>query len=146
MDKYNYNMKKAILLLTLIAFVGCKTDKKTDDNNTLVEDENVEKTEKENDGLEVLKGEFIYYADAAVLQTSQEIYAVIYNDKMHELNAQVEKYKTEATDMVPVEIKGIITPKPENEEGWAFRVEIKEILNVIKPNPEGSEIITIGKE
>ncbi len=136
-------MKKTIFLLVIIAFVSCKTDKKTEDNNSLVEDE---KIEKQSDGLTLIKGEFIYYADAAVLQTSQEIYAVIINDKMHELNAQAEKYKTEVTDMVPVEIKGIITSKPENEEGWAFRIEIKEILKVTKPNPEGSEIITIGKE
>jgi len=140
-------MKKSIfLLVTLVFLVSCKTDKKTEDNNPLVKDENIENIEKQSDGLTLLKGEFIYYADAAVLQTPQEIYAVIINDKMHELNAEVEKYKTEVTDMVPVEIKGIITPKPENEEGWAFRIEIKEILNVTKPSPKRSEIITIGKE
>ena len=132
--------------MAIIVLVSCKTDKKTENNNTLVEGENSEKIEKQNVGLTLLKGEFIYYADAAVLQTPQEIYGVVINDKMYELNEEAEKYKTEVTDMVPVEIKGIISPKPENEEGWPLRVEIKEILNVTKPNPEGNEIITIGKE
>lgn len=137
-------MKKLILLLVIIAFVSCKNNNKTEEKTTTVD--GLEKTEKQNDGLTLLKGEFIYYADAAVLQTHSEIYAVVLNDKMQELNEQVQKYKTEITDMVPVEIRGKITPKPENEEGWAFRVEIKEILNVIKPNPDNNEIITIGKE
>jgi hypothetical protein len=143
-------MKKLILLLVIIAFVSCKNDKKTEEKTTAIE--NLDKTEKQSDGLTLLKGEFIYYTSpkdtigAAVLQTHSEIYAVVINDKMQELNALVQKYKTEATDMVPVEIRGKITPKPENEEGWAFRVEIKEILNVIKPNPKNNEIITIGKE
>lgn len=74
------------------------------------------------------------------------MYAVIINDKTHELNEQAIKYKTADTDMVPVEIRGIITPKPENEKGWPFRIEIKEILKVSKPNPEGGEMITIGKD
>ena len=54
-------------------------------------------------------------ADAAVLQTHREIYAVVIDDKMHELNDQVKKYKQEDTDMVPVEIRGEIKPKPEGE-------------------------------
>ena len=116
-------MKKLILLLVIIAFVSCKNNNKTEEKTTTVD--GLEKTEKHNDGLTLLKGEFIYYADAAVLQTHSEIYAVVPNDKMQELNEQVQKYKTEITDMVPVEIRGKITPKPENEEGWAFRVEIK---------------------
>lgn len=134
-------MKKLILLFAVIIFVGCKNNTKTE---SAVED--LEKTEKQNDGLTLLKGEFIYFADAAVLQTHQDIYAVIINEKMHELNKLVQEYKTETTDMIPVEIRGKISPKPENEEGWNFRVEIKEILNVSKPNPDGKQIITIGKE
>lgn len=140
-------MKKALLLLTIIAFVSCKSESKSEENTTTIEGtDNTERTEKQSDGLTLLKGEFIYYADAAVLQTHNEMYAVIIDDKMHELNEQVMTYKTADTDMVPVEIRGKITPKPENEEGWDYRVEIKEILKVSKPNPEGGEMITIGKD
>ena len=137
-------MKKIIFLFAAIAFISCKNNPKPEDKSNSVG--NVESTNKKNDGLTLLKGEFIYYADAAVLQTHNEMYAVIIDEKMHELNEQAIKLKTADTDMVPVEIRGIITPKPENEEGWPYRVEIKEILKVSKPNPEGGEMITIGKD
>ena len=94
---------------------------------------------------EVLKGNFIYYADAAVLQTDTIIYGVIINKKMHELDNQVQRYKTEVTDMVPVEIRVKIIPKPENEEGWPYQIEIKEILSISKPNPNTNDLIKIGK-
>ena len=140
-------MKKPLLLLAIIAFISCKNEQKSEENPAPSENpDNTVRTEKQNDGLTLLKGDFIYYADAAVLQTHSEMYAVIINDKMHELNEQAKQYQKANTDMVPVEIRGIITPKPENEEGWDFRVEIKEILKVSKPNPEGSEMITIGNE
>ncbi|TJY38083.1 hypothetical protein [Pontimicrobium aquaticum] len=139
-------MKKLMLLLAIIAFIGCKKETKSVENSTASEKGSSERTEKQNDGLTLLKGDFIYYADAAVLQTHNEIYGVIINEKMHELNEQVKQYKKADTDMASVEIRGIITPKPENEEGWPLRVEIKEILNVSKPNPEGGEMITIGKD
>lgn len=140
-------MKKLILLLAIIAFVSCKKETKSEENTTVSEQQGApEITKTQSDGLTLLKGEFIYYADAAVLQTQNEVYGVIIDDKMHELNEQAMKHKTAVTDMVPVEIRGIITPKPENEEGWDFRIEIKEILKVSKPNPEGGEMITIGKD
>ena len=140
-------MKKLFFIaLTLTAFMSCKNDAKSEQKEGAITSANEERTEKQSDGLTLLKGEFIYYADAAVLQTPNEMYAVIIDDKMHELNEQAMKYKTADTDMVPVEIRGEITPKPENEEGWDYRVEIKEILKVSKPNPEGGEMITIGKD
>ena len=49
------------------------------------------KTEKQNDGLTLLKGEFIYFADAAVLQTHREVYGVVIDEKMHELDKQVQQ-------------------------------------------------------
>ncbi|MCF6294357.1 MAG: hypothetical protein L3J25_01555 [Flavobacteriaceae bacterium] len=140
-------MKKIILLvLVLSAFISCKNDSKSNTNKETITADGVEKTSKQNDGLTLLKGDFIYFADAAVLQTHKEVYGVIINEKMHELNDQIQKYKVEVTDMVPVEIRGKITPKPEGEEGWPFRVEIKEILNVSKPNPQDNEVIKVGKE
>jgi hypothetical protein len=140
-------MKKVVLLLLITtAFLSCKNDsKKGEEENTSATD-NLEKTTKQKDGLTLLKGDFIYFADAAVLQTHREVYGVIIDKKMHELNTQVQQYKKEVTDMVPVEIRGKIIPKPENEEGWPFRVEIKEILNVSKPNPENNDVIKLGEE
>lgn len=93
---------------------------------------------------EIFKGEFVYLADAAVLQTQEDIYAVIIDDKMHELDEMVKKYKLEDTDMVPVEIRGIKTQKPEGEEGWEYRIQITEIINVFEPNPDENSVIKIG--
>ena len=128
-------MTKIILLtLVLSAFTSCKNNSKT------------EKTANQYEELTLLKGNFIYYTNAAVLQTKNEVYGVIIDPKMHELDKQAKQYKKEATDMVPVEIRGIIIPKPENEEGWDLNIEIKEILKVSKPRPEDSTVITIGEE
>ncbi len=138
-------MKKTLLLLAIIAFVGCKNDAKSEEKAPASEN-STERTEKQSDGLTLLKGDFIYYGDAAVLQTHREVYAVIVDDKMHELNKLALEYKKEDTDMVPVEIRGKITPKPENEEGWPYRVAIKEILKVSKPEVGSGEMITIGNE
>lgn len=128
-------MKKLVFItLILTAFISCKNDEKSKQTDS-----------KENEELTLLKGEFIYYADAAILQTETEIYGVIINAKMHELDKQVQVYKKEDTDMVPVEIRGKISPKPENEEGWPFRLEIKEITNISKPKPDNN-VVKLGKE
>jgi len=103
----------------------------------------VEEDVKEDDGLTLLQGEFLYLADAAVLQTHREIYGVVLDDKMHELDKMVRPYKIEDTDMVPVTIRGKIIQKPENEEGWNYRVEIKEILVVKEPERADNSIIKI---
>ena len=137
-------MKKVLILLVCFSVLtNCKNDKKTEESIT---NENSERTEKQSDGLTHLKGQFIYYADAAVLQTDREVNGVVINNKMHEVNDLAKQFKKAATDMVSVEVRGKITPKPENEEGWPFRVEIVEILNVSAPDPTAGEMITIGKE
>ena len=138
-------MKKILLLVMIFAtLTSCKNNSKSenkDDSET-----KTERTEKQNDGLVLLKGEFVYFADAAVLQTNpSSIYGVIVNDKMHELDKLAQQYKTEPTDYVFVEIRGEIIPKPENEEGWPFRINIKEILNVSK-SQNVDEIIKLESE
>ena len=138
-------MKKVLLIFLISSLViACKNDKKTETQEPVIESKDG-RTVKQSDGLTLLKGEFVYYADAAVLQTHAEVYAVIIDDKMHELDNLVKKYKQEPTDMIPVEIRGKITPKPENEEGWPYRVEIKEILNVYQPDPKDNNVIKLGE-
>ena len=133
-------MKKAlILLLTIAVFTSCKKESKKESVET--EDG---KTAKQNDGLTLLKGEFVYYADAAVLQTHSQIYGVIINDKVDEINKQAKPFKADDTDFVMVEIRGVITPKPEGVEGWDNRVEIKEILNVLPIKNEGENVVKLG--
>jgi len=139
-------MKKlTVLFISLIVFVACKNDTKTEDASTSkpIDVDSPNRTEKQNDGLTLLKGEFVYFADAAVLQTHRDVYAVVIDDKMHELDNMAKKYKKEATDYVTVAIRGKITPKPENEEGWPYRVAIKEILEVTASSPESNNVVKL---
>jgi hypothetical protein len=64
---------------------------------------------------------------------------------MHELDKLAKQFKSEPTDYVFVEIRGEIIPKPENEEGWPYRVNIKEIINVNKSQNE-DEVIKLESE
>ena len=140
MDKIKQKMKKVlILLLTIAAFTSCKKESK----NESVETKDG-KTAKQSDGLTLLKGEFVYYADAAVLQTHSQIYGVVINDKVDEINKQAKPFKIDDTDFVMVEIRGVITPKPEGIEGWDNRVEIKEILNVSPIKADGENVVKLG--
>ncbi|CDF80994.1 conserved hypothetical protein [Formosa agariphila KMM 3901] len=128
-------MKNAlVLILCLTVLISCKNDSKSTAETT---------STNQADTTEIIKGEFVYFEDAAVLQTTKEVYGVVINDNMHELNKQAKAYKTEATDMVPVEIKGIIRAKPNSEEGWPFRVEIIEIINVSQPLAQNENTIKI---
>lgn len=144
MAKSKKYMKQAlILLMSFVLFVNCKN--KNEDTKAIQNQSSSENTVKKDDGLTLLKGEFIYYADAAVLETPTEIYGVVIDENMHKLDEQVQPYKKLPTDMVPVEIKGKIIPKPDNEEGWPLRIEIKEIIKVSKPNLEDNNVVTLGK-
>ena len=139
-------MKKVlILLITIIAFVSCKDDAKTKVPQQIENIDGSEKTSKQSDGLTLLVGDFIYYADAAVLQTHKEVYGVVLNDEMKALNELAAKYKKEPTDMVKVQVRGKIIPKQTNEEGWPFNVEIKEIMSVKPIDAKNNEVIKIGK-
>ena len=134
--------------LLVIFLMSCKNEKNSaketvEEAVTEVNEEG--RTEKQADGLTLLKGDFLYYADAAVLQTHREVYGVVIDKTMHELADMVKDYKSEDTDMVPVEIRGKIIPKPEDEEGWPYRVEIKEIIKISKPENNSDKIITIGQ-
>ena len=139
-------MKNIIItFIIVIAFTSCKNDKKSEGNLDQIETQE-EKTTKQDDGLVLIKGEFVYFADAAVLQTnSSSIYGVVINEKMHELNELAQQYKKEPTDYVSVEIRGEIIPKPENEEGWPYRINIKEILSVNKSQTE-DEVIKLESQ
>ena len=134
-------MKKLVIILTaIISFSSCKNESKPEVD---LED-NRAKSYDANDGLITMKGEYIYYADAAVFQTSNEIYGVVVDENMHQLETQVKPFKKEPTDMVPVTIRVKKVPKPEGEEGWPFRVEIKEILKVEAPKENKKDVIKLS--
>ncbi len=128
-------MKKILIILFLTIFISCKTDKK----------EIADGTTEQTISSQILKGSYLYYTDVAILQTTSEVYGVVLDDKARILNKKVAGFKKLATDMVPVEVKVNIIPKAESEEGWPFKIQIKEILRVSNPIQENKDIITLGK-
>jgi len=129
-----------IIGLSLILF-ACKNETKAEVNL----EENRAKSYDQSDGFITVKGEFVYYADAAVLQTANEIYGVVIDENMHLLEKQVKAFKQEDTDMVPVTVRVRKFEKPKDEEGWQYRLEIKEILKVEAPNPNKEDVIKLAK-
>ncbi len=127
-------MKKIIiLLLAITVFTNCKKETKKEVVNP-------------NDGLTLLKGAFVYYADAAVLKTNSEIYNVILNEKVDQINKQAIPFKKEDTDFVLVEVRGIISPKPKGEEGWDNNFEIKKIIRVAALKTKEKSTVTLDKK
>ena len=136
-------MKKINLIIVLaLALFACKNEPKQEEVNL---EANRAKSYDQNDGFITLRGEFVYYGDAAVLQTANEIYGVVIDQNMHQLDKQVKAYKKEDTDMVPVTVRVRQFEKNEDEEGWQYRVEIKEILKVEAPDPESKDVIKLAK-
>lgn len=135
-------MKKIFFLTLVISMIlSCKNNNKSNTNEDVLNSSN--KTEKQNDELVLIKGEFVFYEDAAVLQTSNDIYGVYINDKMLELNTLAKQYKIEPTDMVNVEIKGKISNKKDDKILWENKVEIIEIINVTQQTKENNNTIQL---
>ena len=138
-------MKKLFFSIILVlAIISCKNESKEAQKGETLAADSPEKTAKQSDGLTLLKGEFVFYEGAAVLQTHADIYGVFINDKLHELNQLTEKYKTVPTDMVPVEIRGKITNEKDDVILWENKVEIVEILNVFEPEKTDNDIVELG--
>ena len=94
----------------MLSFLGCKNESNMSSSGSNNETDTQEKTISQSDGLTLLKGEFIYYADASVLQTQQQMYGVVIDEKMHELNLMAKNFKNEDTDFVEVEIREKLLP------------------------------------
>ena len=144
-----YSAMKTYLCIILMAIIitGCKEDQNKEVYPEAQEeyiDLQNGKTAKQNDGLTTFSGQFIYYADAAVLQTKGSIYGVVIDDKMRELNDMAAPLKNEPTDYVTVQIRGKLIPKPKEEEGWPYRIEIKEIESVKAYEAKNNEVIKLG--
>ena len=115
-------MKKITLLVALALLIfSCK--------NTEEKDPKLVSNETSDSKISVYQGEFIYLADAAVLKGSNFIYGVTLDEMSVELAKQVEPVKKEEFDMVPVIVKGIVSKKPEGQEGWDEILTIKEIFH-----------------
>ncbi len=133
-------MKRVSIIIILFTILSaCKNDKSSDQNL----EENRAKSYDQNDGLITIKGDFIYYQDAAVLQTPTEIYGVVVDENMHELNEKVTPHKKEATDMVPVTVR-VKRFESNQKDTWKYKVEIKEILKVEQPVENKNDVIKLS--
>lgn len=132
-----------ILLITLSTLINCKGEAEASEANGVVKNDD-SANESGKNGIVIIGGEFVYFADAAVLQTPTGVYGIVINEKMHELNESVKQYKENDTDFVPVTVKGKISPKPVGTEGWDYNIEIIEIVKVDKPNPNRDDVIKIS--
>lgn len=124
----------SMILIVFIMFTSCKNDEKS--NAVDLQKTTVESTVE-------LTGNFMYYDDVAVFQTSTDLYGVHQNEKLMELVEQSQKFKTEAFDGVGANLKVKVFKKPAHEEGWENRIEIFEILKVFKANPNNQQIIKL---
>ncbi len=122
-------MKKIAILITLsIITFSCKN---SEEKTTKTDTETTEVTNDLNSSnSKIFKGDFIYTADAAILQSGNIIYAVTLNEKAKELANKVSKVKKTDFDMVPVAVKGTLSKKPEGQEGWDDILTINEIVIV----------------
>ena len=107
-------MKASLFTIILILFVSCSTSSKKESNDP------------------TFNGEFLYLADAAVLNTGSEIYGVVIDEKMHELHEFCSPFKRDEYDMIQVYVKGVVTDNPE-EEGWEKIIRITAIDSIANP-------------
>jgi len=124
-------MRKIILLVFAMTVLGCKNNSKNN-NET-------------NDNTEIISGNYIFFDDAAVLQNDVEIYGVILNDLVKELNKKAALLKTSETDMVSLEVRGIVSTKDDPKILWEKKLEIIEIINVSAAK-ETENILKLGTE
>lgn len=124
-------IKIFIFVFALVLMTACKNDKK--DADVAPDDATHAGV---NDGETIVRGEFIYMEDVAVLTTNSEIYEVVPDAKMKELAAQAKTHQKLKTDMVMTTLKVHIIPNPKRvktPDVWEKAVEIKEIMEV-KPS------------
>tara|TARA_R110002051_G_scaffold3395_1_gene18340 strand:+ start:113847 stop:114251 length:405 start_codon:yes stop_codon:yes gene_type:complete len=128
------------LFALLIVFTSCKQENKAN-----AETETVITPEED---VVMLKGEFIYLNDAAVLNCGNKIYGVTIDDKMLELAEQVAAKKNDVNDMIPVIINGVVHPNPAlspTNEVWPEVVTIKKIVKVFAPTGDSAIKVESGK-
>jgi hypothetical protein len=124
-------MKNLIILVFAITILGCKNNSK--------------KNNKATDNTEVITGSYIFFDDAAVLQNDVQIYGVILNDVVKELNKKAALLKTNESDMVNLTVKGIVSTKEDPKIFWEKKLEIVEIIS-ISAAKETENILKLGTE
>ncbi len=105
-----------------ILLVSCQDDEQKELNPEPV-------TAKVQDSLEVLQGDYVYVADAAVLRGENFVYGVKQDSIAMQLSEKVSDLKSDDFEMIPVRVRAKITPNP-TLKGWDEIIEIREILEI----------------
>ena len=113
---------KILILFLLISF-SCDSKQDKVVSNEVVE--------TKNNDLIILSGDYVFYNNAAVLQTNKNVYGIVINEKVNELNQRLTSIKKDEFDFIPVILKGKLQNKKEDEEGWSVKLEITEIVEII---------------
>src|SRR5699024_1268808 len=87
------------------------------------------------DGQTVITGKFIATEKAAVINGVDKIYGVVLDSMATVLEQKVKPLKRKKYDMVPVVVKGKISPSP-MEDGWDKVIKITKIIRITKPKSE----------
>ncbi len=125
-------MKKIFgILIFLIALTSCQDDGRKELLNQKEE-------EKVPDSIQILKGDFVYGADAAVIRGNGFVYGVKIDSMSITLADRVAPLKSDDFEMVPVTVKAKIVPNPQ-QEGWKEVIEIQEIMEI--PDAKKSDSI-----
>lgn len=118
-------MKKIFgILVFLLALTSCQDDGRKELMNQKQE-------KKVPDSIQVLKGDFVFGADAAVIRGNGFVYGVTIDSMSKKLADEVAPLKSDDFEMIPVTVKAKIVPNPE-QEGWKEVIEIQEIMEVPK--------------
>ena len=88
--------------------------------------------EKAPDSIQVLEGDFVYAADAAVIRGEDFVYGVTLDSMSQVLSDKVAPLKSDDFEMIPVKVKAKISANP-RQEGWEEVIEILEIVEVPEP-------------
>ncbi len=109
-------------MIVAILFVSCQDDEQKELNTEPV-------TSNVQDSLEVLQGDYVYVADAAVLRGENFVYGVKQDSVAMLLSEKVSDLKSDDFEMIPVRVRAKIMANP-RLEGWDEIIEIKEILEI----------------
>ena len=109
----------------LFTIASCKDDtaKAVQENNTVEE-------ETEQDTVPTVSGKFIFTEKDAILRGDDFIYNVEIDSLSRNLGKQVEAYKTDDFEMVPVKVKGKIKQSP-RQTGIKKNIELREIVAIL---------------
>ncbi|APG60936.1 hypothetical protein [Christiangramia salexigens] len=98
--------------------------------------------EKVPDSIQVLKGDFVYGTDAAVIRGGNFVYGVSMDSMAKVLAKKVAPLKSNDFQMIPVTVKAKVIPNLDRD-GWEEVIEIREIIEV----PETGKVSdTINKK